>query len=243
MNDEVNMVMAISAEKLHQLRLQNGWSQERLAEICGLSLRTIQRLEKGASASLESQLAISKAFDIAPSELLDDDDIEIGSGGINWSGLCGMLLMAFMVIAMLVLGGSAPIFFDAMSIILTLGLPLGMAAISLGIKKTWHVIQLFRFVVVLPDHQKGLQQHISSLNWLIFYCYAAGVISTLIGMVSVLFYPADFAYSGELANRQPILLGFGIALLTLIYSAILAELVIRPLKHQIERLLIHHAEN
>lgn len=64
--------MSISAEKLNKLRIQNGWSQERLAEISGLSLRTIQRLEKGETASLESQQAISKAFDIPPSELLED---------------------------------------------------------------------------------------------------------------------------------------------------------------------------
>ena len=232
--------MSISTEKLNKLRIQNGWSQERLAEISGLSLRTIQRLEKGEPASLESQLAISKAFDIAPNELLEDEEVEIGHGGINWSGICGILVLTILVISMLELGGGALTFLDMPSVILSIGIPIGIAAISLGLKKKWAVIKLMRFIVVLPNHQIGLQQYVSSLNWLVFYCYAFGAISTLVGIITVMFYPADFTYAGDLANRNPILLGMGIALLTLLYSAILAELFIRPLKHQIERLIIHH---
>lgn len=232
--------MSISAEKLNKLRIHNGWSQERLADISGLSLRTIQRLEKGESASLESQQAISKAFDIPPSELLENEEVEIGSGGINWSGLGGTLIIITLVITMFKLGGGVLVFVDIPSIFLSLFIPIGMGAISLGLQKTWNVIKLMRFIVVLPNNQKGLQHDISSLNWLIFYCYAAGAISTLIGIVAVLFYPIDFTYQGELANRNPTSLGIGIALLTLVYGSILAELFIRPLKHQIERLIIHH---
>jgi transcriptional regulator with XRE-family HTH domain len=32
---------------IQKLRLQRGWSQEQLAELSGLSVRTIQRLERG----------------------------------------------------------------------------------------------------------------------------------------------------------------------------------------------------
>ncbi|TMO65824.1 helix-turn-helix domain-containing protein [Pseudoalteromonas aurantia] len=233
--------MSISAEKLNKLRIQNGWSQERLAEISGLSLRTIQRLEKGETASLESQQAISKAFDIPPSELLEDTEVQIGEGGINWSGISGVLVITALVISMFELGGGVVAFIDKPSIILSVFIPLGMAAISLGGGKTLDIIKLMRFIFVLPKHEKGLHTHVSSLNWLIFYCYAAGFISTLIGVVAVLFYPVDFAYQGELANRHPTLFGMGIAFLTLVYSSILAELFIRPLKHQIERLIIHHS--
>ncbi|MCB2182157.1 MAG: 2TM domain-containing protein [Desulfobulbaceae bacterium] len=48
---------------VRKLRLERGWSQEQLAEISGLSTRTIQRVERGQKASLESQKALAAAFE------------------------------------------------------------------------------------------------------------------------------------------------------------------------------------
>ncbi|MDQ7017522.1 MAG: helix-turn-helix transcriptional regulator [Robiginitomaculum sp.] len=50
-------------------RLKEGWSQQHLAEISGLSDRTIQRIENGEKASLESTKALSAAFNISSAEL------------------------------------------------------------------------------------------------------------------------------------------------------------------------------
>ena len=50
-------------------RLKEGWSQQHLAEISGLSDRTIQRIENGEKASLESTKALSAAFNIPSAEL------------------------------------------------------------------------------------------------------------------------------------------------------------------------------
>lgn len=49
---------------LRKLRLQKGWSQEQLAEVSGLSVRTIQRIERGAQASLESANALAVVFQV-----------------------------------------------------------------------------------------------------------------------------------------------------------------------------------
>lgn len=46
------------------LRQERNWSQERLAEVSGLSLRTIQRLEHRDKASLDSIVALAAAFEI-----------------------------------------------------------------------------------------------------------------------------------------------------------------------------------
>lgn len=54
---------------IQKLRLQRGWSQEQLGEISGLSPRTIQRLERGQPASLESLKALSAAFEIDLNQL------------------------------------------------------------------------------------------------------------------------------------------------------------------------------
>lgn len=49
---------------IQKLRLQRGWSQEQLAEISGLSVRTVQRLERGQPGSLESMKALAAVFEI-----------------------------------------------------------------------------------------------------------------------------------------------------------------------------------
>lgn len=54
---------------IKELRLQNGWSQEYLAELTNLSSRTIQRIEKENKASLESLNALAKAFELDLSQL------------------------------------------------------------------------------------------------------------------------------------------------------------------------------
>lgn len=47
-----------------KLRQQRNWSQEQLAQFSGLSLRTIQRIESGHKASLESLKSIAAVFDV-----------------------------------------------------------------------------------------------------------------------------------------------------------------------------------
>ncbi|WP_263832137.1 helix-turn-helix domain-containing protein [Sulfurospirillum oryzae] len=49
---------------IKNLRLENGWSQEQLADITGLSTRTIQRIEKDDEVSLESLKLLANAFKI-----------------------------------------------------------------------------------------------------------------------------------------------------------------------------------
>jgi transcriptional regulator with XRE-family HTH domain len=58
---------------IQKLRLQRGWSQEQLAEVSGLSVRTIQRLERGQSASVESLKALGAAFEIDFSDLKEPE--------------------------------------------------------------------------------------------------------------------------------------------------------------------------
>ncbi len=51
------------------LRLSRAWSQEQLAELSSLSVRTIQRIENGGQASLETLSAIAAAFDLKVADL------------------------------------------------------------------------------------------------------------------------------------------------------------------------------
>lgn len=48
---------------LKKMRLERHWSQEQLAEMSGLSVRTIQRIENGENAGLESLKALAAVFE------------------------------------------------------------------------------------------------------------------------------------------------------------------------------------
>jgi transcriptional regulator with XRE-family HTH domain len=58
---------------IQKLRLQRGWSQEQLAELSGLSVRTIQRIERGQPASVESLKALGAAFAVDFSDLKEPE--------------------------------------------------------------------------------------------------------------------------------------------------------------------------
>jgi transcriptional regulator with XRE-family HTH domain len=49
---------------IQKLRLKRGWSQQQLAEASGLSVRTIQRIETGHPASIETLKSIAAVFEI-----------------------------------------------------------------------------------------------------------------------------------------------------------------------------------
>ena len=56
--------MKINAELVLSARKAKSWSQEELAIASGLNLRTIQRIESEAAASLQSKKALAAAFDV-----------------------------------------------------------------------------------------------------------------------------------------------------------------------------------
>lgn len=49
---------------VRKLRLRNGWSQDQLAEFTGVTVRTIQRLERGHRPSLETAKALAAVFGV-----------------------------------------------------------------------------------------------------------------------------------------------------------------------------------
>ncbi|MET0328415.1 MAG: helix-turn-helix transcriptional regulator, partial [Luteimonas sp.] len=59
--------MHANSARLRDLRAARHWSQEQLAELSGLNLRTIQRLESGAKVSTESLRALAAVFEVSPS--------------------------------------------------------------------------------------------------------------------------------------------------------------------------------
>ena len=53
----------INLRDIKKMRLERHWSQEQLAEMSGLSIRTIQRIENGENAGLESLKSLAAVFE------------------------------------------------------------------------------------------------------------------------------------------------------------------------------------
>ncbi len=60
---------------IRNLRTKRGWSQEQLAEVSGVSTRTIQRIENGGKASLESLKCLAAVFETPIPDLQKDDEM------------------------------------------------------------------------------------------------------------------------------------------------------------------------
>lgn len=60
---------------VRKLRLQQGWSQEQLSEFSGLSIRTIQRIERGQNASVESLKSLAAVFEVEITDLTQEKDM------------------------------------------------------------------------------------------------------------------------------------------------------------------------
>ena len=58
------MQLRPDADKIKRWREERFWSQEHLADLAGLGLRTVQRIEKGETASRDSVTALAAAFNV-----------------------------------------------------------------------------------------------------------------------------------------------------------------------------------
>jgi transcriptional regulator with XRE-family HTH domain len=58
------MEMSLDNNKIRTLRAARAWSQDQLAAAAGLSLRTVQRIERTGVAANESAQALAAVFGI-----------------------------------------------------------------------------------------------------------------------------------------------------------------------------------
>ena len=71
-NTPRNSQTRVNAQLIRRLREDRAWSQEDLAQAAGLNSRTIQRIERDGTASLQSQRALADALAMDPTELSDN---------------------------------------------------------------------------------------------------------------------------------------------------------------------------
>lgn len=79
---------------LKQIRISRFLSQEQLAEMSGLSVRTIQRIESGQNASMESLKCLSAALDVDVTTLQQEKHM-IDKSSENWQSMSPIMKLWF----------------------------------------------------------------------------------------------------------------------------------------------------
>jgi transcriptional regulator with XRE-family HTH domain len=95
------MELQLRPELIRAEREKRAWTQEHVAELAGLGVRTIQRMEATGTASVESATALSAVLEIPLAALRTDLP---SAGGVNRWGpavIDGLVLTAGAFIAML----------------------------------------------------------------------------------------------------------------------------------------------
>jgi transcriptional regulator with XRE-family HTH domain len=65
----------VKSMSIQKLRLDKGWTQEQLSMHSGLSVRTIQRIEQGKAATLESLKCLAAVFETNVSNLVQEPEM------------------------------------------------------------------------------------------------------------------------------------------------------------------------
>ncbi len=224
--------MKISTNRLKNLRAENGWSQEQLAEISSISQRTIQRIEKDGNCSPETQMALASAFNISSSELLDEYKNEIGNGVLNIGGIIGGLILISLIITIVAWE------WDDISVFVNVWLfsfvaltVLSLSLLANGFEKTLRAFSVLKWLFKEPIDAKDTQQLLPVLRRLIIYSYSAGLFWCLTEIVEAGYYSINAESGNNMISEAMV------ALLSVLYGVMLAEFLFRPLKNRLEFLL------
>ena len=95
------MDMKAKSSLIRKYRTERLWSQEHLAKVSGLGLRTVQRLESRGSGSNETIKALASVFEVAPATLVWSDGSYQAYRHRQWGTvtLVGIPLVAVIILA------------------------------------------------------------------------------------------------------------------------------------------------
>lgn len=216
--------MPLSPDSIKRYRQENGWSQEHLAEIAGISLRTVQRVEVDGNCSPETHMALASAFGVPPKDLFAEETSATPKK-LDWSALLGFVFVCALILVAVILSIEVRLFFNMPGFVFVIGLVLGLSLMSNGAAGTGQALTSLKciFYAARPLGQTATPL----LRRLIQHCYAAGVLAACIGLVQMLF-NGGFDHS-DLQHTLAVLA------LPVLYSLILAEVIVRPAKMRTER--------
>ena len=218
--------MDISAEKLKQIRLERGLSQDLLARQSGLSLRTIQRLEQAGGGSAESLLALSATLNVSPQAIRHSSGVSITPWSFKQRSVQLSALLLMLALLLLTIGqasqGRFSIYLDLVSLIFLLLFVLGVTLLAAGpaalLSGILNLSLLWRQVTGTLAERRFLRQ-LYQLQYRL--CYSGALLISLLGLVSVLYFGPQLA-PGSMQRA------FGVLCLAWLYAAGAAELILRP---------------
>ncbi len=214
---------SLSPERVKSFRKDNGWSQELLAKASGLSLRTIQRAENNGNSSAETQLALAAAFNISPKELFPVSstlDVNWKRKSIMQSFLALVVVMGA-VILLAVLAGNITAFIDIASILFVLLFMYAATVISFGSSGLIKSIKGLSYLFASDISPTPATEFLSViLKKQIYFVYGAAFIGLLLGSISI----HTNVEESIVFHRA-----YAVNLLVLLYAAIIAEGILRPL--------------
>jgi transcriptional regulator with XRE-family HTH domain len=222
--------MNIDPEKLVALRKERGWSQEKLAAICGISERTIQRVERDGLCSLDTKMALASALGIAPSEF-QAKPAEFQSTKImmtSWAGALGLLILGTIApIIILITAQNGK--WETASMAVVWGLTIVLALINFGFKATYSLFDNTSWIVKYPSQVAGLNTFIIQAKATIEYAYTVGIVASVVTALTMT------VHGPSLAGNPASVLSYAVR--PLIYSILFAELWFRPFKNRMEMML------
>ena len=219
----------ICIDKIKKLRQDNGWSQDLLAKASGLSLRTIQRIEKEGKASAETQLALAATFNVSPMALF----VISSTPDVNWKWrnimqtALGLAVIIGAIVMLIVLGGSINLYIDTASLLFLVLFMYSATVIAFGshglIKSITGLKYLFSNEIEITPASHYLAR---IFNKQIHFIYGGAFIALLIGSIGI-----HSNVSESLVFHR----AYAYNMLVLFYAAIFAEGILRPLATKLEK--------
>jgi transcriptional regulator with XRE-family HTH domain len=221
----------LAPERVKHFRKDNGWSQELLAKASGLSLRTIQRAEKDGNSSAETQLALAAAFNISPKELFPVSTHLT----VTWKrksimqSFLALLVVCGAILMLILLGGNLAMFADFYGVLFLILFTYSSTIIAFGthgfIKSLSGLSYLFANEVT---HTPASELLSFVYKKQVTFVYGASFIALLVGTVAI------FASPEAIESETIFFNAFAVNILIVLYAAIIAEGIFRPLSTKLE---------
>jgi len=220
----------ISSKKIKSLRLDNGWSQELLAKASGLSLRTVQRIEKEGGGSAETQIALAATFNISPKELF----VVSSTLDVNWKrkNIMQNFFAISVVIGVIVMliklagGFTSEFYFDGASALFLILFMYSATIISFGSHGLTKSILGLKYLFTNEiSHTPASHFLAYILNKQIYFIYGGAFIALLIGSISI---------HSKVSEAIIFHRAYAVNILVLLYAAVIAEGILRPLAAKLD---------
>ena len=218
--------MNICADKVKQLRTKKGWTQEVLAKASGLSLRTVQRLERDGGGSGETAQALAAALEVEIGALFVDYPNPLS----RWTkekmmhGLIAITVIFAAVGFLMQLAGELKMFFDFYSLMFVVFYLAAITIVSFGVTGLIKSIEGLKYLFAANiEGGKAVEKLIAIYASQIKFLYGGAVIGVLLGSIAI-HGNYNLVQSEEVFHKA-----YGVNLIVLFYCVILAEALIRPL--------------